>query len=101
MPNSPLQLPQDRVVNFCKKYHIATLALFGSILTDKFGPQSDIDFLVEFEKKHIPTLFDMVDMEEELSSILGRQVDLRTANDLSPYFRSDVLSKAQLVYVRS
>ena len=85
---------------FCKKHHVVFLALFGSILTPQFNNSSDIDVLVKFDKKHIPTLLDIVDMESELSSIMGRTVDLRTPNDLSPYFRQEVVSKAKIIYGR-
>ena len=54
--------------------------------------------LVKFEEKHTPTLFDLVDIETELSSIVGRQVDLKTPNDLSPYFRNEVLAAATTIY---
>lgn len=76
----------------------ATLALFGSILTPHFSSTSDVDVLVSFDSKHIPTLFDLVDMESELSTIVGRHVDLKTSKDLSPYFRNDVLSNAKIIY---
>jgi len=91
-------LNKKKISSFCKKHHITFLALFGSILTPQFKPSSDIDILIKFEKKHIPTLFDLVDMETELTSIMGRQVDLKTPNDLSPYFRNDVLAKAEIIY---
>ncbi len=82
-----------------QKYHIATLALFGSILTSSFQPsRSDVDFLVQFEKEHIPTFFELVDMEAELETIIGHKVDLKTPNDLSPYFREKVLSQAEIIY---
>ena len=83
---------------FCEKYHINFLALFGSILTPHFSRSSDVDVLVKFEKRHIPSLFSIVDIESELSSVIGRNVDLRTPNDLSPLFRDDVLSKAKILY---
>lgn len=86
------------IEQFCKKYHITSLALFGSILTASFTPSSDVDILVQFEKDHIPTLFDLVDMESELTTIIGHQVDLRTPKDLSPYFRDAVISQAKLIY---
>lgn len=89
---------KKKINAFCKKYHILSLALFGSILTSHFQPSSDVDVLVKFEKKHIPNFFELVDMESELSSIIGRKVDLKTPNDLSPYFRKEVLSKAQIIY---
>lgn len=87
-----------KIENFCKKHHIVFFAIFGSILTSNFTSKSDIDVLVKFEKVNIPSLFDMVDMENELSLIMGRQVDLKTPNDLSPYFRDEVLSQAKVIY---
>ena len=97
--NKPL-LPIDekKIGIFCKKNHIVTLALFGSVLTTHFTSVNDVDVLVKFEIDHIPTLFEIVDMESELSNIVGRHVDLKTAGDLSPYFRNDVLAKAKIIY---
>lgn len=91
-------LPIKKIVEFCKKHHISSLALFGSILTSNFESASDVDFLVNFERQHVPTLFDVVDMERELTAIIGRKADLRTANDLSPYFRDTVVSQARVIY---
>jgi hypothetical protein len=93
-----IALSKDKIGAFCKKHHILRLALFGSILTSHFSPKSDVDVLVSFDVEHIPNLFDLVDMESELSTIVGRNVDLKTANDLSPYFRSEVLSSAKTIY---
>lgn len=93
-----MQIDKKKITTFCKRHHIISLALFGSILTSHFSPESDVDILVKFDKKHIPSLFDMVDMEEELSSIIGRRVDLKTPEDLSRYFRDDVLAQAKIVY---
>jgi hypothetical protein len=98
MGKIPLDINKEKVRSFCKKYHIAYLALFGSILTSHFTASSDVDVLVKFEKEHIPTLFDLVDIEDELTSIIGRQVDLKTPNDLSPYFRDEVLANAATIY---
>ena len=95
-PNIPI--PQKKIEHFCQKNFIATMSLFGSVLTEQFKPTSDIDFLVEFQPDHIPTLFDIVDMEEELSRIVGRPADLKTAKGISRYFRDDVLAKAQKIY---
>ena len=97
--NEPkLPINKEKIRMFCKKHHIVNLALFGSILTSQFNTKSDVDVLVSFDNKHIPTLFDLVDMESELSSIVGRHVDLKTPNDLSPYFRDEVLSNAKFIY---
>jgi hypothetical protein len=75
------------------------LAFFGSVLRPDFRPDSDVDVLVEFEPAGLPGLFGMARMERELSEILGgRKVDLRTAEDLSPYFRQSVLKEAEVRY---
>lgn len=95
-----ISLNRDEIKEFCKKHHISTLALFGSILTSHFSPASDVDVLVSFDVERIPNLFDLVDMESELSAIVGRNVDLKTPNDLSPYFRNEVLSRAKTIYER-
>jgi hypothetical protein len=77
---------------------IVKLSLFGSALRDKLKPDSDIDILVEFDKKHLPCLMDLAGMEIELTGIIGRKVDLRTPDELSRYFRDEVLSKARVEY---
>ena len=98
MKNIRIPLDTKKINLFCKKYHIAFLALFGSILTANFKDSSDVDFLVKFEDSHTPSLFDLVDMESELGSIVGRHVDLRTPNELSRYFRDEVLAQAEVIY---
>jgi len=74
------------------------LALFGSQLKETAGPESDIDLLVEFDAEHIPGLMGIVEMEIELTDLLGQKVDLRTAADLSRYFRDEVIQIAQVQY---
>jgi uncharacterized protein len=92
-------IPQKIIGDFCRRHHITKLSIFGSYLRGDFGPQSDIDFLVEFDPDHIPTLLDLAGMELELSEILdGRRVDLRTAGDLSSYFRAEVVRQAEVQY---
>ncbi len=98
MRKNSLSINKKRIVVFCQKNHVASLALFGSILTPHFSSKSDVDILVKFDKKYTPSLFDMVDMEEELSMIVGRKVDLKTAEDLSHYFRDEVVAKAKILY---
>jgi len=94
-------IPSDKIAEFCRRHHIRKLSLFGSVVRDDFGPESDVDVLVEFEPVHVPGLFGIARMERELSSIFGgRQVDLRTAEDLSRYFRQDVLRQAEVQYAR-
>jgi predicted nucleotidyltransferase len=95
------QVAIDRsdLARFCRKHHVRRLALFGSVLGEGFGPQSDIDVLVEFEEGHVPGLIRLAGMERELSGVMGgRKVDLRTPQDLSPYFRQEVLERAEVLY---
>jgi uncharacterized protein len=83
---------------FCKRHHIKSLALFGSILRDDFRPDSDIDVLVEFKKGHTPGFLALADIEQELYFLLGeRKVDMRTPQDLSPYFRDKVIQEAEVL----
>jgi uncharacterized protein len=95
---SRIHLNRQDIEYFCKKHHIRRLALFGSVLRKDFGPQSDIDVLIEFDPEHVPGLIRLAGMEQELSELLGRKVDLRTPEDLSPYFRKEVLRSAELQY---
>lgn len=90
-------LSSEQLSSFCQKHHIRQLSYFGSVVRDDFGPQSDIDILVEFEPDHIPG-FDFFSMEDELTQLLGRKVDLQTLNFLSPDIRSSVLSEAVPAY---
>ncbi len=94
----PIDIDKREIAAFCQRHHIRKLALFGSVLREDFRPDSDIDVLVEFEPLHIPTLLDIAGMEEELASIYGRTVDMRTPNDLSRYFRDDVVRSALVQY---
>ena len=94
----PIAIDQDRIAAFCRKHHIVKLALFGSVLTDRFGPDSDVDVLVEFEPGHVPGLIALSAMERELSGILGHKADMRTPGDLSRYFRDKVVQEAVVQY---
>jgi len=92
-------IPKKLIEEFCRKHHIKKLSIFGSYLREDFGPESDIDFLVEFDPEHIPGLLRIAGMERELSELLdGRKVDLRTAQDLSRYFRDQVVASAEVQY---
>ena len=93
-----IEIPRDQIAEFCRRHHVQRLALFGSILRDDFGPESDIDVLVEYQPGKTPSLFKCARQEIELSTILGRQVDLRTPGDLSRYFRDEVARTAELQY---
>ncbi len=93
--------PRHQLAEFCRRHQIQTLSLFGSVLREDFRPDSDIDVLVEFEDGHVPGLLGIARMERELSEILGgRKVDLRTPEDLSRYFRQEVLAKAEVQYAQ-
>jgi len=96
--SSRLTIDRDRIADFCRRHHIRRLALFGSVLRDDFGPGSDVDVLVEFEPGHVPGLA-FFSMQEELSRLLGRPVDLNTSGFLSRYFRKTVEDEAEPLYV--
>ena len=96
---SSIELPRDKIAEFCKRNRIRKLSLFGSALRADLRENSDIDLLVEFQPGPVPSLIDLARMERELSSLLdGRKVDLRTPQELSRYFRQEVLSSASVQY---
>ena len=99
--NFLINISRDRIEAFCKKHHIRKLSVFGSILRDDFGSDSDVDILVEFYPDHIPGLIKLAGMEIELSDILKRKVDLRTPQDLSRYFRQEVMDSAEVQYAET
>ncbi len=93
-----LNLDEATLSRFCETHRIRRLALFGSQQKGTARPDSDIDLLVEFEPAHVPGLLGIAGMEIELSALLGRKVDLRTAEDLSRYFRDEVVRTAEVQY---
>jgi uncharacterized protein len=95
-----IAIDQQRLADFCRRHYIRRLALFGSVLRDDFGPDSDVDVLVEFEPGYVPG-FALVNVEDELSALVGRKVDLHTPGSLSKYFRDRVVREAQDQYVRA
>jgi predicted nucleotidyltransferase len=95
-----IPLPKEAIVRFCARHHIRRLALFGSVLRDDFGPDSDVDVLVQFEPGKAPG-WEFFRMQDELADMLGRRVDLNTPGFLSPYFRDRVLAAAETVYERA
>ena len=95
-----IPIPQTKVAFFCQKNQIRKLSLFGSVLTEHFRADSDIDVLVDFEQGHTPGLLAMARMERELGEMLGGKIDLRTPGDLSRYFRDDVVASAVTQYER-
>lgn len=97
-PLTRLGVSHSTIADFCRRHHIQQLSFFGSILRDDFRPESDVDVLVEFEPGRAPG-WEFFDMETELSSVLGRKVDLNTAGWLSSHWRSEVVQGAYAEYV--
>ena len=100
MTELKIQIPREEIEAFCKKNHIRKLAFFGSVLREDFGPNSDVDVLVEFEQGKTPGLA-FFSMQNELSKILDRKVDLNTPGFLSKYFREQVIREAEVQYVKA
>ena len=99
MAVAQIQVPAAEVGDLCRRNGIRKLALFGSVLTERFIDSSDVDVLVEFRPQERVGFFRLADIEEELSRLLGgRKVDLRTPLDLSRYFRDEVVRDALVVY---
>ncbi len=93
-----INITKQQIIDFCKRNNIRRLAFFGSILRDDFREDSDVDVLIDLEPSAKVGLFDIAEMEIELSNMIGRKVDLKTPEDLSPYFRNEVLSSAEIQY---
>lgn len=100
MAEPEFRIPQKKIEEFCKRNHIRKLSLFGSVIHGNFGPDSDIDVLVEFEPEHTPGLA-LIRMQDELSAILGgRTVDMVTPKFLNHRIRQKVEAEAQVQYVQ-
>jgi hypothetical protein len=100
MKTPRIQIPHDAIVDFCRRNHIRKLSIFGSALSDSFGPESDIDVLVEFEAGHVPGLA-LIRMQDELSEIFGgRKVDLVTPKFLNRRIQNRILSEAVVQYAQ-
>jgi hypothetical protein len=93
----PIEIPLDEIAAFCRRNHIRRLSLFGSILRDDFTPESDVDVLVEFEEGKTPGL-QYYGFGDELTDMLGREVDCLTPDELSPYYRARVMAEAEALY---
>jgi uncharacterized protein len=94
----PIPIPAERIMAFCRENGICRLALFGSVLREDFRPESDVDVLVEFHPG-VRVGLSFIQMQDELSTILGHRVDLNTPGSLSKYFREEVLHEAVALYV--
>jgi len=101
MGRARIDIPRDALADFCRRHHIRRLAFFGSVLTEHFTPESDVDILVEFEPRRTPGILRMAGLEIELSGLLGRKVDLRTPAELSRYFREEVLQSSETQYAKT
>ena len=93
-----LSYEKEALAHLCRSHRIRRLALFGSVLRSTDGANSDVDLLVEFEPDAVPGLLGLAEIEAELSALLGRPVDLRTANELSPHFRQAVERVAEVQF---
>jgi predicted nucleotidyltransferase len=104
MISLPILWPQDKIAAFCEQWAIAELSLFGSILRDDFHNHSDVDLLVAFTSEGNWSLFDHIQMQQELATILQRNVDLVTKRPIersqNPIRRHEILSTAQVIYTR-
>lgn len=93
-----IKISKTWLEKFCLEHYITKMSLFGSVLSDRFTDTSDIDVLVEFDSKHIPGLFSFVEMRNLLSEHFGREVDLRTPEDISKLFRNEVIEQSYPIY---
>jgi len=94
-----IDLPQDKITAFCQKWRVVELALFGSVLRDDFGPESDIDILVSFQPDAPWSLWDLFDMRQELQEMFGREVDLVEKEALrNPFRKHEILHNHEVVY---
>lgn len=97
-----VSIPTEALADFCRRWKIVELSLFGSVLREDFGPESDVDVLVTFAADAKVSLFDLVHLKDDLASVLGRRVDVLTRRSVeqhhNPWFRHEVLSSARTVY---
>ena len=98
MAKPKIEIPADKIADFCRRHHIRSLSVFGSVLREDFGPDSDADVLVEFEPEAQVGFIALSQMQRELSELLQRPVDLVPKEGLKPKIREAVLSSAEVVY---
>ena len=97
--NIPIEIDEDAIKHLCQRYCVCKLSLFGSVLRDDFHDDSDVDVLVEFEPGRTPG-FEFIDIQDQLSEIIGRRIDLNTPKSLSHYFRAQIIDSAKVIYVQ-
>jgi predicted nucleotidyltransferase len=98
MAEPKIAIPQDKIADFCRRNQVRTISLFGSVLREDFGPESDVDVLVEFEPEARIGFMALGRMQRELAELLGRSVDLVPRDGLKPLIRDSVLDGAQVLY---
>ena len=98
MGKARISIPKERIAEFCKRNRVRRLSLFGSVLREDFGPESDVDILLEFEPGTRVGLIRLSGLEIELGNIVGRKIDLNTAGFLSKYYRDQILAEADVQY---
>jgi predicted nucleotidyltransferase len=98
MAECPIEIPTEEIAAFCQQHQISSLALFGSVLRDDFGPESDVDVLVEFQPDAMVGLLALSRMRRELATLLQRPVDLVPKTGLKPKIRDAVLDSAEVLY---
>jgi uncharacterized protein len=98
MPTAAIEIPFDRLAELCRRYQVRELSLFGSALRDDFGPDSDVDLLVEFDPSAQVGFLTLTKMQRELSALAGRRVDLVPKRGLKEKIRQAVLDSAEVIY---
>ncbi len=96
--STKIDIPKEKIAEFCRNHRIRKLAFFGSVLRDDFRPESDVDVLVEFEPEARVGLIKLAGMEIELSRLLGHRAEMHTVKGLNPHFRDEVLDLAEVQY---
>lgn len=94
----PIKLPMAELAAFCRRYRVRELSLFGSVLRDDFGPESDVDVLVDFEPETRVSFVTLTEIERELEELFGRKVDLGPKDALKALIRDEVLASARVLY---
>jgi len=94
-----IAVPESVLAEFCQRYQVRKLSLFGSVLREDFRSDSDVDVLIEFEPGKTVDFFTFIEMQDELSELLGYEVDLNTPKFLSRYFRDQVMANARVLYI--
>lgn len=99
MGRARINIPKEQLAEFCRRHHIRKLALFGSVLREDFGAESDVDVLVEFEPDHTPGFLRLHELERQLSDLLDRRdIDIVTERGLHRRIRAEVLAEAEVQY---